>query len=311
MSLTARAYEGHSDLALMVRLQEAVTAARWPLLPPWHRGDVIWNTYTAGPGSDRVWLWFAGGDLSAYAVLVGPDEMHIELGPAVSERRGVYEQAIEWAEGQIRRGAQGGEPASLSHLVMDSDPERARALVAAGYHKGDTGGVRMRRALDVAIQEARLPAGMRVGDCVRVDVEERAAAHRDAWSHLEHIGMPGVRSNYSAERYLRLRSTPGYDPSLDLVVEAPGGAIAASCICWADEANGIGLFEPVGTRFAYRRQGLARALVLEGLRRFRARGMHTALIGTASFNQPAEAAYLSCGFEIVDREWQYSRTIIP
>jgi ribosomal protein S18 acetylase RimI-like enzyme len=164
----------------------------------------------------------------------------------------------------------------------------------------------MRRSLDRVLETPVLPRGLRLGDCLAVDLVERVDAHRDAWTHLDHIGLPGATSRFTLERYQRLRRTPGYDPGLDLIVEATDGVIAACCICWLDEENGIGLFEPVGTRLAYRRRGIARAIVLEGLRRLRERGMHTAMIGTASVNQPALGAYLSCGFEVVDRDFEYT-----
>jgi len=199
----------------------------------------------------------------------------------------------------------------LSMPVLDSGPALAAALDALGYRQKGLSGTRMCRALGLPIDEPILPTGMKLGDCVEVDLAERAEAHRDAWGHLEHIGIPDARSSFSVERYERLRATPGYEPRLDLVVTTEAGPIAACCICWVDERNGIGLFEPVGTRFQYRRQGLARALVLEGLRRLRRRGLHSAIIGTASFNHPAEAAYLSCGFEIVDRETAYLKELTP
>ena len=44
---------------------------------------------------------------------------------------------------------------------------------------------------------------------------------------------------------------------------------------------------------------------LEALRRMRDRGMHTAIIQTASFNLPAQATYLSCGYTRVDEDVHY------
>ena len=39
-----------------------------------------------------------------------------------------------------------------------------------------------------------------------------------------------------------------YRSSLDCVVEAPDGRFAAYVLVWPDDENGVGLFEPVGTR---------------------------------------------------------------
>lgn len=168
----------------------------------------------------------------------------------------------------------------------------------------------MRRSLGDTLDEPELPATMKLRDCVEVDLNERSAAHRDAWSHLAHIGLPDAKSSFGTEIYARLRAAPLYDPALDLAVETLDGTIASCCICWVDTNNKLGLFEPVGTRHAFRRQGIACALILYGLLRLRAKGMRTAVIGTASFNHPAEAAYKACGFEIIEREHRYEKTLL-
>ena len=110
-----------------------------------------------------------------------------------------------------------------------------------------------------------------------------------------------VRS-YSGDGDFTLRVEPGYRADLGLVVETAAGTHASCLIGWVDELNEIGLIEPVGTREAHRRQGLARALNLEALGRLRDAGMRYAQIGTTSFNDRAEAIYRSCGFEILDRD---------
>ncbi len=70
--------------------------------------------------------------------------------------------------------------------------------------------------------------------------------------------MPDARSRFTSAVYQQLCSAPLYDPALDLVVEAADGTYAAT-IGWSDPVNGIGLFEPAGTRSAFRRQGRARS----------------------------------------------------
>jgi mycothiol synthase len=60
----------------------------------------------------------------------------------------------------------------------------------------------------------------------------------------------------------------------------------------------VGYFEPVGTRAAFRRQGLGCAVILEGFRRLKALGAHTAMVYSGTKNQ---AFYESCGFRVVNR----------
>ncbi len=75
------------------------------------------------------------------------------------------------------------------------------------------------------------------------------------------------------------------------------GDLLSSCIGWLDPVNKIAEIEPLGTRPAFARMGLARAVVLEVLRRMRAHGMETALVYGTHANEPARQLYLSAGFE--------------
>ena len=47
----------------------------------------------------------------------------------------------------------------------------------------------------------------------------------------------------------------------------------------------------------------------EGLRRLKAKGMHTAIVQTAGFNDRALALYKSCGFELIDIERTFVKTL--
>ncbi|MCU0282244.1 MAG: GNAT family N-acetyltransferase, partial [Acidimicrobiia bacterium] len=69
----------------------------------------------------------------------------------------------------------------------------------------------------------------------------------------------------------------------------------------------IGDLGPVGARPAYRRRGLTRAVLLEGLRRMRARGMDRACVSTGVTNTAARALYESAGFTAVNQYLDYAR----
>lgn len=57
-------------------------------------------------------------------------------------------------------------------------------------------------------------------------------------------------------------------------------AVASSSTAWLDRANRVGTLEPVGTLPEYRRRGLARAAIYEGLRRLAREGVTRAFLGT-------------------------------
>ena len=50
-------------------------------------------------------------------------------------------------------------------------------------------------------------------------------------------------------------------------------------------------------------------LALKAIRRMQSRGLHTALVATASVNQRARALYPSCGFVEVDRAYYYVKEL--
>jgi ribosomal protein S18 acetylase RimI-like enzyme len=125
----------------------------------------------------------------------------------------------------------------------------------------------------------------------------RAALHRLAFHP----------SRVDDDSYRRLMGLPGYDAALDVVAVGPGGAFAAFAMCWVDAANRVGEFEPVGTAPASRRLGLARAALLEGLRRMQAGGAETAIVAARAASLPATELYQSVGFRIVNREFELVR----
>ncbi len=133
------------------------------------------------------------------------------------------------------------------------------------------------------------------------EVSNRAAAQREVWH-------PWTVGNVSDDDYARLMQLPCYHRDLDVVAVAPDGVIAAYVNGWIDPVNRIGDFGPVGARPAYRRQGLTRAALLEGMRRMRARGMDRACISTGVSNTPARRLYESIGFKIVNQYLDFTRT---
>ncbi|MCZ6502502.1 MAG: GNAT family N-acetyltransferase [Gammaproteobacteria bacterium] len=93
------------------------------------------------------------------------------------------------------------------------------------------------------------------------------------------------------------------------LIETEDGIFASYCIGLIDPPLGVGSIEPVGTRPAFRRMGLGQQVNYEGLHRMKEKGMHSAKIGTAGFNDPAFGLYSSCGFDLIDRERTYTKSL--
>jgi ribosomal protein S18 acetylase RimI-like enzyme len=160
----------------------------------------------------------------------------------------------------------------------------------------------MLRSLDEPIPESALPTGCQVRAVADTgEISNRAAAQREVWH-------PWTVGNVSDDDYARFMRLPGYHRDLDVVAVTPDSVIAAYVNGWIDPVNRIGDFGPVGARPTYRRQGLTRAALLEGLRRMQARGMDRVCISTGVSNTPALRLYESIGFKIVNKYLEYVKT---
>jgi len=77
-----------------------------------------------------------------------------------------------------------------------------------------------------------------------------------------------------------MQSGPSFRKDLAIVAEAPGGDFVSYAGLWFDRVNRCGYVEPVATDPDYRRRGLGRACVLEGIRRCADPGATVAYVGT-------------------------------
>lgn len=83
---------------------------------------------------------------------------------------------------------------------------------------------------------------------------------------------------------------PHVDASLRIAVVAPDGHFASYCGLWYDPEAGYGVVEPMATDPAYRKMGLGRAALHEGIRRVRERGCKRVFVGSS------QQFYYSVGF---------------
>lgn len=104
--------------------------------------------------------------------------------------------------------------------------------------------------------------------------------------------------NWTAEAYQGVMRKLGFDGENELVVVAPDGRFAASCILLPDVHNRMGMFENVGTHPEFRRIGLAQALLIAGMLHMKAIGFIAAMVPhLADPELPAPALYRSVGFQ--------------
>ena len=305
MNGTARQYRGAEDVALLRSLLVSMRAAAGHAC--WHCGDLTWRFFLHSIGHEleqTVRLWLDGrGQVEAFGIVTprsraGNLLFDVQVHPH-SRRPALLEQVLGWIESVAAGTVPAPRLLCTDTGVYDVDGEQVAALRAHGFRPTGDEGLLLVRSLEAPIAVPPLPAGFRLRPVAGPrEGFARAQAHRDAFHP----------SRVTDEAYLRLMATPGYAAAWDLVAEAPDGSVAAFCIVWPDTANRTGEFEPVGTRPAYRRLGLARALLLEGLRRLAEAGAAGAIVGPIDTSDGAALElYRSAGFEPAYHLGTYAR----
>ena len=216
-------------------------------------------------------------------------------------------EILRWAEG---RGAEiareRARPLTLRVRARDRDASMITLLERRRFVREERHTVTYRRSLAAPFAEPALPPDFVIRHLRgEEEVEAYVALHREAFG-TQHMQV---------EDRLALMRGPDYVPELDLVAVAPDGTLAAFVVgeIKREESRAaghvIGSTDPLGTRPAYRRMGLARALLLEAFRRLRQRGAEIATVSTGSWNEPTMRLLESVGYEFAYRLLAYAKTV--
>ncbi len=308
MSYTTRMYARTVDRDRIAQFLSEVGVGE-PRPGYWHPGDLILGMYqnTVFDPATSLRLWedaTTGALLGVTWLETGgvAGEVETQLAPtarATAEGEAIVAQALAWARRTTRRRG----VTRLWARARDSDSWGVALLAQHGFTRDDqhAGYVHFRRSFmqDDPLPTPPLPDGFSVRAVGGADEwQRRVDLHRVVY-HPSRVTLPAYR---------RLRAAPLYRPDLDLVAVAPDGAFVSYCILWYDERNRVGEYEPVGAHPAWRRQGVTRATLVEGLRRLRALGAERAIVLTSSNNTPAIRLYESVGFMHHDTERYYLDT---
>jgi mycothiol synthase len=244
--------------------------------------------------------------LVAMAAFHRPSWLLFILHPGV-EDRDLTAEIIDWATERVlvHRPMNQGPTKLWSHARAD-DGRRVASLERHGFEREEGFSLRMERPLDQPIPEPQFPPGYSMRP---FDGERDAAAWADMWNDT------GPGRSMSAEECLSWRESPDTIPELDLIALAPDGTFAAYCMGSISEFENAhtgwmdGWTDPIGTRPGFRRQGLARALVLTALHGLKSHGCERALLGVDGANAGAIKLYESCGYRTLYRKVTYGKKV--
>jgi mycothiol synthase len=247
---------------------------------------------------DDVRGWTRGVDLERDAWFVEDDghlvaagwirlrgDLGIAIGVVHPQRKGagLGARLLERSERQLR-----GQGARRIHqFTLGPDGSARELMLAHGYRD-------VRHFYEMAIHlDAAPPApGAAIETFREEDARAFFAAIDDAFQdHWEHHTSP------FEEWWERHRSSPGFDPSLWLLIR-DGGEIAAASMNEANR-NGGGYVAVLGVRRPWRGRGYGRALLLHAFREFYERGMPRVSLGVDAENPTgATKLYESVGMSV-------------
>jgi len=202
-------------------------------------------------------------------------------------------EMLDYAERSLAEPATG----TLRVDAYEDDEALAGLLADRGYRpRPGSRGCAAERPIG-ELPPLALPAGFEILSMAEgFDAGRRCEAQGLGFDHADPAEWMTVAE------YAEVRKAPDYRPELDLAIRAPDGEYASCGILWHDDRNRIAFLEPLCTVPAYRRLGLARELVLEGLRRVASMGATRCYVGST------QEFYRRIGFrmENFSRTWERS-----
>ena len=212
--------------------------------------------------------------------------------------RDLEPEMLDWAEKTIAKPTENSNK-KIVIWVNESDEYRQDLLTKRGYEKGEECSYLNKLKLNDDYKP-ELPDGYKFRS---MDEEISFIKRYNVINKAFHPEDDFV--NEVPKSFIKMVEAPMYRPDLDLIIEDEKGEFASSCVIWFDQENKIGMFEPVGTHPDYKREGLGKALIKEGLRRLKEIGAETAYV--EAYGTDRRAFYQSTGFNTYDQDYPWTK----
>jgi GNAT superfamily N-acetyltransferase len=238
---------------------------------------------------ERIGIWEDDGEIVAvvhYEWSLG--EAFFQFHPAYRELR---QKLLAYAEENLLGRSKKDGTLYLRAYVNDNDAPFLSLVTARGYERDQNATRPMYQfAIPDPFPTVELPEGFSLTSLA--DECDWAKVHRALWRGFNHEGEPPAGEEELEERR-KMFDTPKARRDLKIAVAAPNGDFVSFCGMFYEPTGRFAYVEPVATDPDYRRMGLGRAAVLEGIRRCGALGATVAYVGSE------QAFYQSMGFRKV------------
>jgi GNAT superfamily N-acetyltransferase len=262
-------YQGVNDF-LVTHHQRDNQDGNW-LQPAWEYMHA--HPYLDRSALEKIGIWENDG------AIVGIAHYESRVGEAFFEchpnYRHLKRDLLDYAERQLYETSEDSQKI-LHAFVNDMDDAFTSLVKARGYEKdAEQSRAMCQFVISDPFPPISLPDGFHLTslaeDCDWMKV------HRVIWRGFNHAGEPPAGNDELDERR-RLFDTPTARRDLKIAVRAPDGNFVAFCGVFYEPTNRFAYVEPVATDPDYRRMGLGKAAVLEGIRRCGALGATVAFV---------------------------------
>lgn len=231
--------------------------------------------------------------------------LHHELVVPTWRGRGIERAMLLWTEDRLASIAgreAGGGSAVLAANATSAEPERRLLLLDAGYQRVFAMLEMEFTAFD-QLPAAALPAGI---------VMRQAHRHEDRllWDAMqESYRGRGMVQAMSEEDYQQFAGDARRNPELELVAWDYGN-VAGMVFVRMDRGHGV--VDECNVHPLYRRRGLARALMAQGLRLLQDSGAAMVRLHCRQHNETgAQQLYEHLGFRVLKEFGRYRKAITP
>jgi predicted N-acetyltransferase YhbS len=220
----------------------------------------------------RIRLWEDGDDIVAVVHFESSlGEVFFQVHP---DYQYLKREMLDYAEMYLLGAEQDGTQ-YIRAFVNDFDVEFCDLVHSRGYEMK----AGWSRPVSIFVIPDRFPEIQVPGEFVLqslADDNDLVKLDRALWRGFNHEGEP----DGSLEGRKQAQSVPNYRLDLQIVAKAPDGNFVSYCGMWYEPINRIAYVEPVATDPDYRRMGLGRAVVWEGIRRCGEMGATVAYVGS-------------------------------
>jgi len=222
---------------------------------------------------DRFGIWEDAGEIVAVAHYeVTPGEAFFQVHPDWAHLK---PEMLDYAEKRLYGRSDAGRR-YVQVYIGDADPWLETLVRSRGYERA----VAYDRPLSRYVIPDPFPAvTVPGGFCLKSLQEENdlRKVDRVLWRGFDHEGASPPES---VEDRAKMQSGPHFRKDLNVVAQAPDGSFVSYAGTWFEETNRYAYLEPVATDPDYRRRGLGKAAVLEGIRRCAELGATVAYVGS-------------------------------